>query len=166
MDWLAKYHAQLDYRTKKVDFHIPGEPILQLDVRGKLASSTLIFGIQARKLLHKGARGYLAMLINVSVDQLKVENVPVVCEFPEVFPEKLTSLPPEREIEFKIDLHPRAEPISKTPYRMAPAEPKELKTQLQELLDRGFIHESESPWGAPVLFVKKKDRGLRMCIDY
>ncbi|XP_027155044.1 uncharacterized protein LOC113755186, partial [Coffea eugenioides] len=166
MDWLAKYHAQLDCRAKTVDFHIPGEPTLQLDVRGKLTSATLISGIKARKLLSKGARGYLAVLINTPQEQLKVENVPVVCEFPELFPEELTSLPPERDIEFKIDVHPGAEPISKTPYRMAPAELKELKTQLQELLDRGFIQESESPWGAPVLFVKKKDGGLRMCIDY
>ncbi|XP_071924874.1 uncharacterized protein [Coffea arabica] len=166
MDWLAKYYAQLDCRTKKVDFHIPGEPTLQLDVRGKLILATLISGIKARKLLSKRARGYLAVLINTPQEQLKVENVPVVCEFPELFPEELTSLPPKRDIEFKIDLHPGAEPISKTPYRMAPAELKELKTQLQELLDRRFIQESQSPWGAPVLFVKKKDGGLRMCIDY
>ncbi|XP_027167425.1 uncharacterized protein LOC113767505 [Coffea eugenioides] len=105
------------------------------DVRGKLIFSTLISGIRARKLLYNGARGYLAMLMNAPVDQLKIENVPVVCEFPEIFFEKLTLLPPEREVEFKIDLHPGAEPISKTPYRMAPAEVKELKTQLQELLD-------------------------------
>ena len=68
------------------------------------------------------------MLINAPMDQLKVENVPVVCEFPEIFSEELTSLPPEREIEFKIDLHLGAEPISETPYRMAPSELKELKT--------------------------------------
>nr|XP_027067807.1 uncharacterized protein LOC113693474 [Coffea arabica] len=147
MDWLAKYHERLDCSTKKVDLHIPGGPTLQLDLRGKLASTTLISGIRAQKLLSKGARGFLAMLINTPGEQLKVENVPVVCEYLEMFPEELTSLPPEREIEFKIDLHPGTEPISKTPYRMAPAELKELKIQLQELLDRGFIQESESPWG-------------------
>ncbi|XP_027169574.1 uncharacterized protein LOC113769313 [Coffea eugenioides] len=108
--------CELDCRTKKVDFHIPGEPTLQLDVRGKLISTTLISGIKARKLLSKGARGYLAVLINTPQEQLKVENVPVVCEFPELFPEELSSLPPERDVEFKIDLHPGAEPISKTPY--------------------------------------------------
>nr|XP_027122238.1 uncharacterized protein LOC113739200 [Coffea arabica] len=149
MDWLAKYHARLDCSTKKVEFHIPGEPTLQLYVREKLASTTLISGIRARKLLSKGARGFLAMLINTQGEQLKVENVLVVCEFLEMFPEELTSLPPEREIEFKIDLQPGAEPILKTPYCMAPAELKELKIQLQELLDRGFIQKSESPWGAP-----------------
>ncbi|XP_027122132.1 uncharacterized protein [Coffea arabica] len=130
MDWLAKYYACLDCSTKKVDLCIPGEPTLQLDVQGKLASTTFISGIRARKLLSKGARGFLAMLINTPGEQLKVESVPVVCEFPEMFPEELTSLLPEREIELKIDLHPGAEPISKTPYRMAPAELKELKIQL------------------------------------
>ena len=94
------------------------------------------------------------MLMNAPVDQLKVENVSMVCEFPGMFPEELTSLPPEKEIEFKIDLHLGAESISKTPYRMSPAELKKLETQLQELLDQEFIQESESPWGALVLFVK------------
>ena len=75
-------------------------------------------------------------------------------------------MPPQREIEFVIDLAPGAEPVSKAPYRMAPAELKELKVQLQELLDLGFIRPSHSPWGAPVLFVKKKEGSLRMCIDY
>ena len=75
-------------------------------------------------------------------------------------------MPPQREIDFIIELVPGAEPVSRTPYRMAPAELKELKIQLQELLDLGFIRPSFSPWGAPVLFVKKKDGSLRMCIDY
>ena len=87
-------------------------------------------------------------------------------EFPEVFPEDLPGLPPDREIEFSIDLLLGSGPISKAPYRMAPAELKELKEQLQELLDKGFIRPSVSPWGAPVLFVKKKDGSMRLCIDY
>ncbi|NDK30177.1 reverse transcriptase family protein, partial [Nesterenkonia haasae] len=81
-------------------------------------------------------------------------------------PEELPGLPPEREIEFCIDLEPGTKPISKAPYRMAPIELQELKTQLQELLDIGFIRPSTSPWGAPVLFVKKKDGSMRLCIDY
>jgi len=75
-------------------------------------------------------------------------------------------LPPEREVEFAIEILPSTAPISVTPYRMAPTELKELKIQLQELLDKGFIRPSVSPWGAPVLFVKKKDGTLRLCIDY
>ena len=75
-------------------------------------------------------------------------------------------MPPEREVEFTIDLLPEAAPLSKTPYRMAPAELKELRDQLQELIKQKFIQPSTSPWGAPVLFVKKKDGTLRMCIDF
>ncbi len=83
-----------------------------------------------------------------------------------MFHEELFSLPLEREVEFAIEVMPDTTPISITPYRMAPTELKELKIQLQELLDKGFISPSVSPWGAPELFVKKKDGTLRLCIDY
>ncbi|KAJ9544342.1 hypothetical protein OSB04_024049 [Centaurea solstitialis] len=99
-------------------------------------------------------------------DKLEVKNVEVVCEYPEFFPEDLFSLPPDREIEFWIDLVPGATPIAKAPYHLAPSKLKEMLAQLQELLDKGFIRPSTSPWGAPVLFVKKKDGSMRMCIDY
>nr|GFD13098.1 putative reverse transcriptase domain, aspartic peptidase domain protein [Tanacetum cinerariifolium] len=82
--------------------------------------------------------------------------------FPDVFPDELLGIPPVREVEFNIKLIPGAEPISKAPYRMAPVELKELKDQLQELLERGFIRPSVSPWGAPVLFVKKKDGSMTL----
>ena len=95
-----------------------------------------------------------------------IENVPVVCELPDVFPEELLGLPPDREKEFCIDAVPGTDPISMPPYKMAHAELKELSEQLKELLDRSFIKLSSSPWGAPVLFVKKKDGSLRLCIDY
>ncbi|GJS55791.1 putative reverse transcriptase domain-containing protein [Tanacetum coccineum] len=90
----------------------------------------------------------------------------VVREFLKVFPEELPGLPPVHQVEFQIDLIPRAEPIALAPYRLAPSEMQELSAQLQELADRGFIQPSTSPWGAPILFVKKKDRSFRMCIDY
>ena len=90
----------------------------------------------------------------------------MVRDYLTVFPEDLPGLPPEREIEFTIELIPGTAPVSKAPYRLAPAELKELKAQLQELVDKGFIRPSHSPWGAPVLFVKKKDGTLRLCIDY
>ena len=96
----------------------------------------------------------------------KIEGVRVVEDFREVFPTELSGLPPEREIEFSIDLVPGTTPISQPPYRMAPMELAELKRQLQELLDKKFIRVSTSPWGAPILFVKKKDGSFRMCIDY
>ena len=90
----------------------------------------------------------------------------MVNEFVDVFPEELPGLPPEQEVDFGIDLLPDTQPISIPPYRMAPAELRELKEQLKDLLEKGFIRPSVSPWGAPVLFVCKKDGNLRMCIDY
>ncbi|XP_071933123.1 uncharacterized protein [Coffea arabica] len=166
MDFLGHHHAKLDCRAKVVEFCIPAEATLRLDVKSRLASSAMVSGIRARKMLSKGAQGFIAFLINTPSDQAKLEDVPVVREFPDVFPEELKTLPPERDVEFKIDLVPGTAPISKTRYRMAPAELKELKIQLQDLLEKGFVKESDSPWGAPVLFVKKKDGSLRLCIDY
>ncbi|GJW74590.1 putative reverse transcriptase domain-containing protein [Tanacetum coccineum] len=99
-------------------------------------------------------------------DEKRLEDIPVVREFPEVFPEDLPGLPPIRQVEFQIDLIPGAAPVARAPYRLAPSEMQELSNQLQELADRGFIRPSTSPWGAPVLFVKKKDGSFRMCIDY
>ncbi|GJU79334.1 putative reverse transcriptase domain-containing protein [Tanacetum coccineum] len=87
-------------------------------------------------------------------------------DFPEVFPEDLPGLPPTRQVEFHIELIPGAAPVARAPYRLAPAEMKELAEQLKELSDKGFIRPSSSPWGAPILFVKKKDGSFRMCIDY
>ena len=147
-----------------VEFCIPGEATLKLDVRGILVSSALISGIRVRKLLNNGARGYLVFLVDTPGENAKFEDMPVISKYPDVFLEELVSLPLEREIEFKINLTLGTTPISKIPYRMALAELKELKLQLQDLLERGFIHESESPWSAPVLFVKKKNGGLQ-CVS-
>ena len=105
-------------------------------------------------------------MIDTVKERPSVSDIPTVSDFPDVFPEELPGLPPHREIEFAIDVVPCATPASITPYKMAPLELKELKLQLQELLEKGFIRPSVSPWGAPVLFVKKKDGTLRLCIDY
>ncbi|GJX87971.1 putative reverse transcriptase domain-containing protein [Tanacetum coccineum] len=99
-------------------------------------------------------------------EKKRLEDVPIVRDFPEVFPEDLPGLPPTRQVEFQIDLIPGAAPVARAPYRLAPSEMKELSEQLKELSDKGFIRPSSSPWGAPVLFVKKKDGSFRMCIDY
>ncbi|GKE14916.1 putative reverse transcriptase domain-containing protein [Tanacetum coccineum] len=96
----------------------------------------------------------------------RLEDVPIVRDFPKVFPEELPGLPSTRQVEFQIDLMPGAAPVARAPYRLAPSEMKELSEQLQELSDKGFIRPSSSPWGASVLFVKKKDGSFQMCIDY
>ncbi|WVZ52793.1 hypothetical protein U9M48_003815 [Paspalum notatum var. saurae] len=95
-----------------------------------------------------------------------LEKVPVVSEYPDVFPDELPGLPPDRAVEFAIDLVPGIAPIAKAPYRMSGKEYNELKKQLDELLEKGLIRCSVSPWGAPVLFVKKRDGTMRLCIDY
>ncbi|KAH9685116.1 hypothetical protein KPL70_013830 [Citrus sinensis] len=120
-----------------------------------------------RKETPQGCEGYLtSMVVETEEQRPKLEDIPVVNEFPEVFPEELPGLPLDREIEFKIILLPGTAPISKASYRMAPSELKKLKSQLQELLEEGYIRPNHSPWGATVLFVKKKDGSLQMCIDY
>jgi hypothetical protein len=95
-----------------------------------------------------------------------LEIIKVVCEYPDVFPDELPGMPPDRDIEFSIELLPRTAPISKIPYRMDVKDLVELKEQIEELLEKGFIRPSSSPWGAPVLFVSKKDGSRRICVDY
>jgi hypothetical protein len=95
-----------------------------------------------------------------------LEDIPVACGFPDVFPEDLPGMPPDRDIEFTIELQPDTTPISRQPYKITPKELAELKIQLKEPLFKGYIRPSSSPWGCPVLFVKKKDQSLRLCVDY
>ena len=122
--------------------------------------------MQARRLLRKGCEAFLALVLDFKKGQIELENILVVKDFPDVFPEELPGIPLVREVDLSIKILPGTTPTSRAPYRMAPTELKELKIQLQELLDKGFIRPSVSPWGAPMLFVKKKDDTLRMCIDY
>jgi hypothetical protein len=96
----------------------------------------------------------------------EIEEIPVVYEFPDVFPEELTELPPDRDVEFVIELIPGTGPVAKSPYWMLSDELDELKKQLKKLLEQGFVRPSASPWGSPMLFVEKKDGTKRMCIDY
>ena len=126
----------------------------------------MISAATARKMVRKGCEAYLAYVVDKVKAMPSIFDIPTVSDFPDVFPEELPGLPPQREIEVAIDVVPGASPASIAPYRMAPVELKELKLQLQELLEKRFIRPSVSPWGAPVLVVKKKDGTLRLCIDY
>ena len=116
----------------------------------------------ASKMLRKGCQGYFSFVVDRRQEGTRLEDIPIVKEFPD----DILGLPPNREVEFTIDLIPGTEPISIPPYRRSPAELRELKAQLEELLCKGFIRPSISQWGAPVLFVKKKDGNLRLCINY
>ncbi|KAG8474941.1 hypothetical protein CXB51_031650 [Gossypium anomalum] len=142
-----------------------GDEIMMIGERRDYLSN-VISALRAEKWIRKGCEAYLAFVSQTDEEGLTVDKVRTVKEFQDVFPDELPGLPPNREVEFGIDLLPGTAPVSIAPYRMAPKELVELKAQIQELLDRGFIRPSVSPWGAPVLFVKKKDGTMRMCIDY
>ncbi|GJX64803.1 putative reverse transcriptase domain-containing protein [Tanacetum coccineum] len=137
----------------------------EIETRLNLISCT-----KTQKYLLKGCPIFLAHVTTKKAEdkseEKRLEDVPIVRDFPDVFPEDLPGLPPARQVEFQIDLVPGAAPVARAPYRLAPSKMKELSEQLQELSDKGFIRPSSSPWGAPVLFVKKKDGSFRMCIDY
>jgi hypothetical protein len=108
---------------------------------------------------------YCSSYVYATTD-INLEDILIVCEYPDVFPDDLPGMPPDRDVEFVIELQPATTPISKRPYHMPPNELAELKIQLQDLLDKGFIRPSVSPSECPALFVKKKDNSLRLCIDY
>ncbi|GJS53366.1 putative reverse transcriptase domain-containing protein [Tanacetum coccineum] len=165
MDWLASHRATIDCYARTVIFGNVRQPEFVYHGSSPLKSVKLISAMKARTLISHGCQGFLASVMDTSLESPNIENLSVVREFADVFPDELPGLPPAREIEFGIELIPGAEPISKAPYRMAPVELKELKEQLQEMLENGFIRPSVSPWGAPVLFVKKKDGSMRLCID-
>jgi hypothetical protein len=143
-NWLSRHQAVIDIAARAIEIHSPtcGEITLYLPNQGC-------------------TRSYAFTMI-----ESPIGRIPVVCEYLDVFPDELPGMPPDRDIEFAIELQPGTAPISKRPYRMPPVELAELKKQLQELLDKGFIHPSTSPWGCPALFVKKKDVSLRLCVDY
>ncbi|GJV85351.1 putative reverse transcriptase domain-containing protein [Tanacetum coccineum] len=146
MDWLSNHKAEIICHEKVVRI-----PLLD----GKVL-----------RVLGERPKEKVRLLMSVKASNKKQEEIIVVRDFPKVFPDDLSGLPPLREIEFRIELIPGAIPIAKSPYRLAPSELEELSGQLKELQDKGFILPSPSPWGAPVLFVKKKDGSFRMCIDY
>ena len=139
MDWISRHRATLDCYKKEVKLHKPGK--LEVKFKGirRELSSSMISALAVKRMLRKGCQGYLAYVVETGKEGTLVDEIPVVREFPDVFLDDIAGLPPDREVEFTIDLIPRTEPISIPPYRMAPAELRELKAQLEELLSKGFI---------------------------
>ncbi|KAI3685861.1 hypothetical protein L6452_35122 [Arctium lappa] len=166
MDWLSKNQAEIVCSKKMIRLPVANGEAIIIYGEGRKGDVAIISVIKARKCLAKGCLSFLAYVIDTKLDQRKSEGVRVVREFPDVFPEDMPGLPPDRVVDFRIDLIPGAAPIARAPYRLAPTEMQEKVVQLQDLLEKGFIRPSSSPWGAPVLFVKKKDGAMRMCIDY
>ncbi|XP_074342286.1 uncharacterized protein LOC141679781 [Apium graveolens] len=134
MNWLADHGAQIDCKKKKVILNSPQGK--RVEIKGQKQVKTFLTIIQAKRLLRQGCEGYLAHVIDRSKETPNIGSIPTVSEFPDVFPDELLGLLPDRQIEFSIDLAPGVEPVSKAPYRMAPAEMKELAKKLQELLDK------------------------------
>ncbi|GKE13197.1 putative reverse transcriptase domain-containing protein, partial [Tanacetum coccineum] len=165
MDWLVKHDVVIVCSEKVV--RIPyGNKTLIVEGDKGVSRLEVISCIKARKYVEQGCNLFLAHVTKSKSKEKRLEDVPVIRDYPEVFPEEFPGLPPLRQVEFRIDLVPGAAPVARAPYRLAPSEMRELSVQLQELLEKGFIRPSLSPWGAPVLFVKKKDGSFRMCIDY
>jgi RNase H-like domain found in reverse transcriptase/Reverse transcriptase (RNA-dependent DNA polymerase)/Retroviral aspartyl protease/Integrase zinc binding domain/Retrotransposon gag protein len=160
MDWLEANDVILHCKNKVVSYAVNY-------LSGELANAPLLLSAtRVEKCVRKGCEVFM-VFFSVRVDgEIPIDQVDVVKDFPEVFADDVSGLPPEREVEFTIELEPGTGPISRAPYRMAPSELVELKKQLEELLEKGFIRPSGSPWGSPVLFVKKKDGSMRLCIDY
>jgi hypothetical protein len=144
MDWMTRHQVLLDISSRAVEIDSP-------DYRATI--------------LYLSQWEYINSCV-YAIEGIKLEDIPVLCEYPDVFPDDLPGMPPDRDIEFIIELQPGTAPISKRPYRMPPNELAELKVQLEDLVNKGFIRPTASPWGCPSLFVKKKDHSLRLCVDY
>ncbi|GJY40707.1 putative reverse transcriptase domain-containing protein [Tanacetum coccineum] len=173
MDWLIKYHGVIIYNEKIVRVPFGKETLIfQGDGSNQRKESRLniISCTKAQEYLAKGCDVFLAYITTKEakdkLEEKRLEDVPIIRDFPEVFPEDLPGISPARQVEFEINLVLGAAPVARAPYRLAPSEIKEMAGQLQELSDKGFIIPSSSPWGAPVLFLRKKDGSIRMCIDY
>ena len=166
MDWLSKHRAIFDCDKKIV--MLKCLDLSEVTIQGIQSEPIpkVISAMEARHFMRKGCKALLALILDSKREQVNFKNIHVIREFPDVFPEELPGVPLEREVDLSIEVVQGTTPISRAPYRMDPTELKELKVHLQELLDKGFVQPSVSPWGAPVLFVKKKDGTLRMCIDY
>jgi len=145
MNWLSTYHAHVDYHQKKIIFKMARAPEYVYEGTKNKVSIPVLSALKATKLLRHGCREFLATLIDKKNKQVRIEVIAVVMEYPDVFPEDLPGLPPDRDVELSIDLLTETRPITKAPYKLAPAEMKELKEQLQELLDLGLIRSSASP---------------------
>ena len=162
MDWLTAYRVFIDCERRRVTAHtLDGTRVVfqgdKHDILPQIVYESRCQGQLA---------GWLASLTLENDERSDLDLPRVVCEYVDVFPDELPGLPPQRVVDFDIELHPGTSPISMTPHRMASVELQELKLQLQELLDKGFIRPSTSPWGALVLFAKKKCKTLLLCIDY
>jgi hypothetical protein len=168
MDWLEQHKEVLDCYTKILSYKDNFVIVRTTQGIPKPISVRQFSVMQLKKCIRKGCQVYAIQVMNLleKEDKPKLEDFFVLCEFRDMFVDEIPELPSRREIDFSIELLPGSAPISKEPYQMSLPELTELKIQFQELLDKEYIRRSVSPWGAPVLFVKKKDGTLRLCVDH
>ena len=166
MDWLAVYRALIDCHRHRRIFCLLDEFEICFVMRKCVSFPFMKSDSCYQYVLRNGSINFLACLHSKEKTQKDIIEILVVRKFQDVFPDELPILPPHREFDFSIEVYLGTNPISVAPNWMTPLELKELKTQLEELLSKGFICPSTSPWGTPLLFVKKKDGMLRLCIDY
>ena len=162
MDWLTFYKVVIYFERKRVTAYTQdGSRVVFQGGKHDILPQTVYESKCQGQLA-----GWLASLTLEDEVRPDLDLPRLICKYVDVFPDELPGLPSHRDVDFGIELHPGTSPISMTPHRMAPVELQELRVQLQGLLDKGFIRPSTSPWGAPVLFAKKKDKTLRLCIEY
>ena len=162
MDWLTVYRVVIDCERRRVTAYTQnGTRVVFQGGKHDILPQTVYESKCQGQLA-----GWLASLTLEDEVRSDLDLPRVVCKYVDVFPDELPGLPPRRDVDFGIELHPGISPISMTPHRMAPVELQELRVQLQGLLDKGFIKPSTSPWGTPVLIAKKKGKTFRLCIDY
>ena len=162
IDWLTTHQVVIDCDRRRITAYTQDDVCVMFQGDKHDALPQAVYNSR----WHGHLMGWLASLTLEEATRQKLGLPRVVCEYEDVFPDELLGLPPYRDVDFTIELNPSTSPIFMTPHKMTPAELQELKVQVQELLDRGFIRSSTSPWGAPVLFSKKKDKTLRLHIDY
>ena len=162
IDWLTAYRVVIDCEHRRVIAYTQdGTRVIFQGDKHDVFPQTMY-----ESKCHRQLAGWLASLTLEDEVRLDLDLPRVVCGYEDIFPNELSGLPLHRVVDFCIELHSGTSPISMTPHRKAPVELQELKVQTQELLSKGFIRPSTSPWGAPVLFAKKKDKTLQLCIDY
>ncbi|CAN6459048.1 unnamed protein product [Victoria cruziana] len=162
MDWLARHRVLVDCQKHRLVVGLGSQSQRVFKTQTLESDIAYVGYLRGSDAVRRVDPIFVVTWMVERTTEPKVREIPVVQDYTDVFPEKLSGLPPEREIEFTIELMSGVQLISKAPYRMAPVELEELKKQIQELMDKGFIRRSMSPWGAPVLFVKKKDETMRL----
>ncbi|GJT55817.1 putative reverse transcriptase domain-containing protein, partial [Tanacetum coccineum] len=172
MDWMAEHRAEVVCYEKYIRVSYGNDMLIIQGERSGVKNESrleVISSIRTQKYIDQGCQVFLIQMMKkeeIEIPKRRIKDVPVVRTFLKVFPEDLPRLPLTRQVEIHIELIPRAAPVARAPYSLAPAEMKELADNRKELSDKGFIRPSSSPWGAPILFVEKKDGSFRMCIDY